>query len=353
MTYTISLTNKKLKIIIPNYINKIRLELVILGKVNTSVALNKMHTPVRQRSPVIKKMIEYRALYAMIIPSVIFFIIFAYLPIAGSFLLSVKDYKFNLGILRSPFNDDLFKYFKTFFAYYQTPQLIRNTIFLGILKTVIEFPFPIILALMINEVRSNKFKRITQTISYLPNFLSWVIVVTMMQRILAPENGILNQIIAMFGGDPSTFWLMDQNAFYPVIFFSDLWKNIGWNSIIFLAAIVGIDPELYDAARMDGANRWGEIWNVTLPSIRGTIGFLFILGIGGLVSSGFDQLFLLRTPGNMVYADTLDLYIINVGLSGGQYGYGAAVGLIQGIVALALVLGTNYLSKKYTEVGIW
>ncbi len=310
-------------------------------------------TRAAQRSRLMKRIIEYRALYVMLIPAIIFFIIFSYLPIAASFLLSVKDYKFNAGILGSPFNADLFKYFKSFFSFYQTPQLIRNTLLLGLLKTIVEFPFPIILALMINEIRSDKFKRVTQTISYLPNFLSWVIVATMMQRILAPDNGMLNQIIALFGGDPSTFWMMEQDAFYPIIFISDLWKNVGWSSIIYLAAIVGVDPELYDAARMDGANKWGEIWHVTLPSIRGTIGFLFILGIGGLVSSGFDQIFLLRTPGNMALADTLDLYIINVGLSGGQYGYGAAVGLVQGIVALLLVLGTNYLSKKYTEVGIW
>jgi putative aldouronate transport system permease protein len=294
---------------------------------------------------------EYKALYAMLLPAIVFFIVFSYMPIASGVLLSFKDYKFNMGIMRSPWVN--WRYFENFFQYYQTPALIRNTVVVGLMKTVVEFPFPIALALMINEVRHMRVKRVVQTISYMPHFLSWVILATMIQRILAPNSGLFNQLCGLFGGDIKTYWLMRADAFYPIVFISDLWKDLGWNSIIYLAAITGVDPALYEAVRIDGGNKWHEITAVTLPGIRTTIGFLFILGIGGLVSSGYDQIYLLRTAGNMSVADTLDLYIIRIGLLNAQYGYAAAVGLIQGVVALALVLSTNYLSSKFTEVSIW
>jgi len=293
---------------------------------------------------------KHLPLYIMLIPCIASFIIFKYLPMVG-LVLAFKEYKFNMGILRSPWVG--LRYFKNFFLSYDAPRMIRNTVIIGVIKTILEFPFPIILALMLNEVRNEKYKKITQTISYLPNFISWVIIVTMLQRILAPDNGLLNQFKALFGGDSSTYYLMEEKYFLPIVFLSDLWKNIGWNSIIYLAAIVGIDPTLYEAARIDGANKWREIWNVTLPGIRSTVGVLFIMGVGGIISSGYDQIYLLRTPGNMSLADTLDVYVVRVGLSGGQYGYGTAIGMIQGIVGLILVLICNKLSRKYTEVSIW
>lgn len=304
----------------------------------------------REKGDVVKRIFAYKALYAMLLPCIAFFIIFSYIPMGG-LILAFKDYKFNMGILGSPWAG--FKYFETFFTNYQALELIRNTVVVGMIKVVLEFPFPIILAVMLNELKNERFKRFTQTVSYLPNFLSWVILVTMMQRILAPNTGLLNQLIGLLGGDSSTFYMMEESAFYPIIFTSDLWKNIGWNSIIFLAAITGIDPTLYEAARIDGARKWREIWHITLPSIRPTIGILFIIGLGSLLSSGFDQIYLLRTPGNMSLADTLDVYIIRIGLTGGQYGYATAVGLIQGVVSLILVLAANKASSKLTEVSIW
>lgn len=293
---------------------------------------------------------RYRALYLMVIPCLVFFAVFAYVPMGG-LVLAFKDYKFNKGILGSPWVG--LKYFETFFGNYQAFQLIRNTLVIGAIKVILEFPFPIVLALMLNEVKSARYKKLTQTISYLPNFLSWVILVTMMQRLLAPNTGLLNQLIGQFGGNGGTFFMMQESAFYPIVFFSDLWKNIGWNSIIFLAAISGIDPSLYEAARIDGCRKFQEIRHITLPSLRPTIGILFIMGLGGLISSGFDQIYLLRTPGNMALADTLDVYIIRMGLTGGQYGYATAVGLIQGIVSLILVVTANKVSAKVTEVSIW
>lgn len=311
-------------------------------------ANNRVVKPTRKKR--LKTIQAHLPLYIMLFPCILFFIIFSYIPMGGV-ILAFKDYMFNKGILGSPWIG--FRYFQNFFESYDAPRLLKNTLTVGFIKTVIEFPFPIILALMLNELKNGKFKKISQTVSYLPNFLSWVIIATMIQRILAPDTGLLNQIIGFFHGNSSTFFMMDQKYFYPTIFLSDLWKNIGWNSIIYLAAISSVDPALYEAAEMDGASKLRQIWHITLPGISMTIGILFILGIGSIISSGYDQIYLLRTPGNMSLADTLDVYVIRIGLADGQYGYAAAIGLIQGLVGLFMVVGANKLSKKFSEISIW
>lgn len=301
-------------------------------------------------STTLRNIRKHWILYLMLLPCIVFFIVFSYIPMGG-LVLAFKEYKFNMGILRSPWVG--MQYFNEFFRNYQAPELIRNTVILGFIKVVLEFPAPVILALMLNEVKNEKFKKVTQTVSYLPHFISWVVVVAIVQRVLAPDTGLLNSFIKLLGGDGSTFFMMEPKYFYQIVFFSDIWKTIGWGSIIYLAAMSGIDPELYEAARLDGAHKGQEIFYITIPGIKTTIGILFILGLGGLISSGFEQVFLLRTPGNMALADTLDVYVINTGLSGGQYGYATAVGLIQGIVGLILVTLGNKASRKYTEVSVW
>lgn len=303
-----------------------------------------------QKAPVGKRIIKFWPLYVMLIPCVVYYILICYVPIAGN-VLAFKDYSFKKGIWGSDWVG--LRYFKTFFTSYDCFRLIKNTLTVGLIKCILEFPFAIILALMLNEVRNMKFKKVSQTITYLPHFLSSVIIVTMIQRILAPNNGMLNQVIAALGGKGDTFFLMEANYFYPILFFMDLWRNIGWDSIIYLAAIAGVDTALYEAAEMDGCGKLGRMWHITLPGIRGTIGLLFIMGIGGLLSSGFEQIYLLRTPGNMQLADTLDVYVVRVGLQGGQFGYASAIGLIQGIVGLIIVITANKICKKMTEVSLW
>jgi len=298
----------------------------------------------------IKQIKKHWALYIMLLPCITSYIIFSYVPMVG-LLQAFKEFKFNMTIFESPWVG--FKYFETFFNNYQAPQLIRNTFIIGLIKIVLTFPFPVILALMLNEVRNEKFKRVTQTISYLPHFVSWVVVAAIIERILAPNTGLVNQVAKALGGQGDTFFLMEEKYFYPIVFVSDVWKSVGWESIIYLAAIAGIDPQLYEAARIDGANKAHEIIHVTLPGIRSTVGILFILGLGGLISSGYEQIMLLRTPGNMSLADTLDVYVIQMGLLDGQYGYATAVGLIQGIVGLILVYTANRISRKLTEISVW
>lgn len=297
-----------------------------------------------------KRFIKFWPLYLMLLPCIIYYILICYVPMGG-IVLAFKDYSFKKGIWGSPWVG--MRYFKTFFTSFDCLRLLRNTLTVGFIKCVLEFPFAILLALMLNEVRSMKFKKISQTITYLPHFLSTVIIVTMMQRILAPNTGLLNQVIGKLGGDSGTFFLMDAKYFFRLLFSMDLWKNIGWNSIIYLAAISGIDPTLYEAASIDGCSKLKKMWHITIPGIRGTIGLLFIIGVGGLLSSGFEQIFLLRTPGNMSVADTLDTFVVRIGLMGGQFGYATAVGLVQGIVGLVLVIVCNKLSRKFTEVSLW
>ena len=313
-----------------------------------SVGKQKKYKPPKQ--PLGKRLIRYWPLYVMLIPCIIYYILICYVPMAGS-VLAFKDYSFKKGIWGSPWVG--LEYFKTFFASYDAPRLIKNTLTIGVIKCVLEFPFAIILALLLNEIRNLKFKKVTQTITYLPHFLSSVIIVTMLQRILAPNTGILNQAISAMGGDGSTFFLMEENYFYQILFSMDLWRNIGWDSIMYLAAISSVDMALYEAAEMDGCGKLKKMWHITLPSIRGTIGLLFIMGIGGILSSGVDQVWLLRTPGNMTVADTLDVYVVRMGIQGGQFGYATAIGLVQGLVGLVLVLVCNKICKKMSEVSLW
>ncbi|MCQ6559457.1 ABC transporter permease [Paenibacillus mendelii] len=297
-----------------------------------------------------KRILLHRYLYMMLLPCLLFFIIFSYIPMGG-LMLAFKDYKFNMGITGSPWIG--FVYFERFFNDYQSMNLIKNTLIISGMKLFLYLPFPIILALMFNEIRGKFFRNIAQSISYLPHFLSWVVVVGLVQRVLAPDTGLLNETIANMGGDGSTYFLMEPDYFYQIMFGSHVWKSIGWDSIIYLAAIAGINPDMYEAARMDGASKWREIWHITIPSIMPTILILFILSLGSILSAGFDQLYLLRTPGNMHLSDILDTYIIRVGLQGGQYGYATAVGLMQGLIGFILVVLANRLSRRISDTSVW
>jgi putative aldouronate transport system permease protein len=298
----------------------------------------------------LQKIIGFRPLYFMLAPAIIYYIVICYIPMGG-IVMAFQDFNYRRGIFGSKWIG--FQYFITFFTSYDFPRLLRNTLVIGFIKCIIEFPFPVILALMLNEVSSAWFKRSTQTISYMPHFMSGVIIVTMMQRLLAPNTGIVNSLIGTLGGDPSTFFMMEAKYFYQILFGMDIWKNIGYSSIIYLAAISGIDAELYEAAEIDGCGKLKKMRHITLPGIAGTIGILFILNVGSLISASYEQVWLLRTPGNMSLADTLDLFVVRVGLTEGKFGYATAVGLVQGIVGLVLVVSANKIARKYAEISVW
>jgi len=269
----------------------------------------------------------------------------------GGLLLAFKEFKFNEGILGSPWVG--FMYFENFFNDFRSLTLIKNTLIISCMKLFLGLPFPILLALMFNEIKNRWFKNIAQSISYLPHFMSWVIVVGIVQRVLAPDTGLLNEAISYLGGDGSTFFMNEAKYFYSIMFSSHIWKTIGWDSIIYLAAIAGINQDMYEAAKIDGASKWNEVWHITLPSIRPTIMIVFILSLGSILSAGFDQLYLLRMPGNSELADILDTYVIRVGLQQGQYGYATAVGMMQGLVGLILVIIANRLARKLSDSSLW
>lgn len=292
---------------------------------------------------------QHRVFYLFLLPGIVWFFIFSYIPMYG-ITIAFKDFNFTQGILGSPWAG--LKYFEQFFNYYQSGEIIRNTLVISLLKLLIGFPMPIILALMLNEIRITKFKRTVQTISYLPHFISWVVVVTLMQRMLTPYGGPVNEVIAAIGFDKITF-LGNLNYFYQVIILSDIWKGVGWGAIIYLAAIAGVDPQLYEAAKMDGANRFRQMWHVTLPSIRSVMVILFILACGGIMSVGYEQLLLLNTPATASIGTVLDVYVIKAGLEEGRFSYATAVGLFQGIIGLILIITANRISRKVNGTSLW
>ncbi len=294
---------------------------------------------------------KHWVLYMFLLPCVASFIIFSYIPMVG-ILLAFKEFRFDMSIIDSPWVG--FVYFERYFAFNRAWKLVGNTLALGVLKVFIEWPFPIIFAILINEITNKKFQKVTQTISYLPHFISMVVVASLVKSILAPDAGLVNDVIGMITGKTvRTHYLMDPDYWYPMVFFIDIWKGMGWGSIIYLAAIANIDAELYEAAKIDGANKLQQIWYITVSCIRPTMGILFILGLGGLLNSGYEIAYLLGTPGNAVVSEVLDLYVINVGLRDGQYGYATAVGLMKGVVGLILIVAANYTSKRVAEISVW
>ena len=292
-----------------------------------------------------------RYLYLLLIPAILYFIIFKFAPMYGV-QIAFKDYKINLGIGGSEWVGT--KYFQRLFKSSMFSRVFRNTLLLNIYSVIFGFPAPIILALMLNELRSQRYKRVMQSVVYIPHFFSWVILAGMISNLLSPSHGAINQIYKAISGSTEGIYFLTETKWWPTVFIiSGIWKDVGWGTIIYLAAISNIDQQLYEAAQIDGCNRFKSILHVTIPGILGTVCLLLIMNVGGLLSSGVSQMWLLRTPGNMAVADTLDVYVLRTGLQNGQFGYASAIGLIQGVVGLVLVVATNSISKRVADVGLW
>ena len=308
------------------------------------------HTPTHKMS-VWKKIATQKYLYLLILVPFLWYALFVYYPMTG-LMLAFKDFRFVDGIWGSKWIG--LTHFRTLFDDYWFPVILKNTIGLSLLKLIIGFPAPIIFAILLNELRGNKFKRVVQTVSYLPYFVSWMVVIGILRLMLTADGGIVNTILIQLGilDKPVSFMQM-ESAIWPIAIISDIWKNIGWNSIIYLAAITGINMELYEAAELDGAGRFGKIWHVTLPGIKPTIVILFIMGIGSLFSSNFDQMYMLNTGPVGAVAETIDTYIYRVGLKNLNYGVGTALTIVRTIVVFVLVWTTNKFAKLLGEDGIW
>lgn len=282
-------------------------------------------------------------LIMMIIPLALL-LVFSYGPMYGV-LIAFKDYSPGKGILGSPWNN--FDHFRRMFSDFTFTRALRNTIWISFLKIIFGFPAPIILALMLNELRFVRFKKITQTISYLPYFLSWVIIAAMMIEIFSPQRGIVNYIITLFGGQPIHF-LASRQWFVPIIVVTDIWQGIGYGSIIYLAAITGVDPALYEAAELDGATRFEKMRYITIPSIMPIILVMLILRVGGILSAGFDQILNMYNPSVYEVADIIDTYVYRIGLIDFNFDYSTAVGLFQNLVGLFMVGTSNYIVRRTT-----
>jgi len=290
-----------------------------------------------------------KLIYLMITPGVLYLFIYKYIPMYG-LVISFQDYKPYRGISGSEWVG--FEHFERLFTSPDFWMILKNTLVLFGLQLFITFPIPIILALMLNEVRRNYYKRTIQTLVYLPHFMSWVVVVSISYVMLTMDGGMVNGVLESLGFKPINF-LLNSDWFRPMYVIQIIWREAGWGTIIFLAAISAVDQELYEAARMDGAHRFRQIWHITLPAIRSVIVILLILKIGDVLELGFEHIYLLLNSTNRHVAEVFDTYVYTTGLRQGQFSYATAVGFFKGFVGLALVMFANWLSKKMGEEGVY
>ena len=319
--------------------------------VSTENAENKIAATARKSHGTMRIILRNYQYYLMIIPGLVAFFIFQYIPMYG-ITVAFREFRFDTGIFAMPWDGwNNFAFFKRFFMWHNFWDLIRNTLVISGLKLILGFPVPIIFALMLNEVRNLTFKRVVQTISYLPHFISWVVVLTILNQFLSMD-GLVNQVRRASDLDP-IFYINLKRFFYPMVYFTAVWKNMGYSAIIYVAALAGVNPELYEAAIVDGAKKLRRIWHISLPSILPTIAILFILRFSAVLKAGWDQIYLMRMPGNIARSQILDTYVIDVGLEGGQFGNATAVSLFQSVIGLILVLIVNKIARKVADVGLF
>lgn len=293
------------------------------------------------------------AAYLLFLPVIVYYIIFAYKPMYG-LIIAFKNYTPARGILASPWADMFgLRHFIDFFGSYYFGRLIRNTLVISVTSLVVTFPAPIILALLLNEVAHEPFKRTVQTLSYLPHFISLVVICGMIQ-LFVDGNGFITQAMATMGlASKGTSLLSHPQMFVPIYVISGLWQTIGWDAIIYISALSGVDQELYEAATMDGASRWKQTIHVTIPGIMSTIIVMFILRMGTVMSVGYEKIILLYNPGIYDTADVISSFVYRKGLLEANWSFSAAVGMFNSIINLVLVLVSNRISKKVTDMGLW
>lgn len=288
-------------------------------------------------------------LYVLALPGLLYFLIFKYVPMWG-IVIAFQNYSPYQGMSGSPWVG--LEHFQRFFSNPDFFTLFRNTLAINVLSLVLFFPLPILLSLMLNEVRHMFYKKIIQSIVYLPHFLSWVIIVGITFLLFSTGDGAINQMLVAMGFDKVDF-LTNKNYFWGMLTAQSIWKDAGWGTIIFLASMASIDPQLYEAAKMDGAGRFRQMWHITLPGIRSVIIILLILRIGHIMDVGFEQVFLMMNGAVSEVADVFDTYVYRLGVKQGQFSYSTAVGLFKSVVGLLLVIGANKLAKKFGEDGVY
>lgn len=292
--------------------------------------------------------IRNRSLYIMVIPVLLFYILFHYKPMYGT-IMAFMDYSPRLGFTGSEWVD-----FDNFIRFFRSPycwQVIRNTLILSVYGIVICFPAPIILALLINEVKSQGYKKVVQTVTYLPHFIS-LVVVTGIIKDFTMSTGLITDIVVFFGGERQSL-IQNPNLYRTIYIVSDIWQGIGWGSIIYLSALAGVSEDLYEAAAIDGAGRWKKLVNVTIPAIMPTIVTMLIMRLGQVLGSNYEKTILLYNEATYETADVISSYVYRVGLLDRDWGYSAAIGLFNSLINVILLLITNKISKKLTETSLW
>ncbi len=292
---------------------------------------------------------SHKWLYLLFLPGLIFFIVFKYIPMAG-LIIAFQQFSPYRGFLGSEWVG--LYHFQNLFSGSDFRMLMENTLILSILNLIFYFPAPIILALLLNEMRAQAYKRITQTLVYIPHFISFVIVYTLTYQLLNVNDGIVNQIIEAITGHTVNI-LGEPEYFRGLIVGQNIWKETGYGTIIFLAALSGVDLQLYEAAEVDGAGRLRMLWHITLPAIRGTIVMMLILKVGTIMNTGYEQIFLMANDLNVSKAEVFDTYVYKRGITMGQYSYATAVGFFKSFVAMILVLFSNWLAKRCGESGLY
>jgi putative aldouronate transport system permease protein len=315
------------------------------------VEMPEMKPMPRREHALAKRVWRNKWLYVMIAPGVLYFLIFKYFPMFG-LIIAFEDYKPypGKGITGSEWVG--LEHFRRLFSEPDFFNILLNTLILFAMNLIFFFPIPILLSLMLNEVRLSIFKRTFQTLVYLPHFMSWVIIVSISFVMLTMDGGIINSLLEYFGFGKINF-LLSPDWFRPIYIIQVIWREAGWGTIIYLAAIASIDPQLYEAARMDGAGRLRQMWHVTLPSIRSVIVVLLILKIGDVLELGFEHVYLLLNSMNRDVAEIIDTYVYTAGLRQGQFSYSAAIGLFKSVIGLVLVLFANRMAKRMGEEGIY
>jgi len=296
-----------------------------------------------------KNVKKYWPLYVMALPGIVFFILFRYIPLSG-IIIAFQDYMIFKGIKDSPFVG--LKHFESLFSYPQFWRVLKNTAIIGLYNIVFVFPIPIALALMFNEIRAVWFKRSMQTIYYLPHFFSWVIIAGLTFDFLS-SSGVINSIRGWFGHDVILF-TQSEAYFRTIVVLTSIWRDAGWGTIVLLAAISSINPELYEASMVDGASRIRQMINITLPLMMPTVVILFLLNIGNFLDLSFEQMYNLLTPMTYPVGDVIDTYVYRVGIVQGQYSSTTAIGVFQSVIGLVLVVVFNRFAKRYQEGGgLW
>lgn len=314
-----------------------------------------MHSTTREINQSTKKknifqsLLKDYQLWLLILPAIIVVLIFNYIPMYG-IQLAFREYDFTAGLTGGEWVG--FKYFEQFINSHMFVDLLRNTLLISITTILVGFPAPIILALVINQITWKKGKKILQTTVYLPHFISIVVLVGLLNVLLSPNTGLIGLGVSALGLEDTNL-LASVKAFVPVYVLSDVWQHVGWNSIIYLAALSSVDPQLYDSAKVDGASRWQIIKNVEIPAIIPTIIILLILNMGTVISTGFEKIFLMQNSLNLPISEVIETYVYKIGIISNQFSYAAAIGLFNTVINFSLLLLMNFIAKRYFKISLW